>query len=256
MTTRVMMISTIPDVACETPAPLDAGKGSGLRLLPERIAGALDFQDDGHDERAAAGALLDVALEVVADLFLDDAVVGLLFVAGGFERALDDLARLGDHSGVVDGKSAHDDLGEVFHLAGALVDGDDRQDDAALGDVLAVADDHVLNDVDGAAGIDADAADGDLAALGRAVLVKVEDLTVFEEDDFLDDVHVAGKLGVALEVAVVAVDGDEEPRPQQVEHEAHRFLRAVTADVDEAGGAIVVDDLGVAALEVVDHAID
>ena len=65
-----------------------------------------------------------------------------------------------------------------------------------------------------------------------------------------------GEFGVALEVAVVAVDGDEELGPQQVDHQAQLFLRAVAADVDEALGAVVVDDLGVAALEVVDHAVD
>src|ERR1035441_3859403 len=106
-----------------------------------------DFEDYGHDEGAAAGALLDIALEVVADFLFDDAVVGLLFVAGGFEGALNDLARLGDHGGVVDGETAHDDLGEVLDFAGALVDGDDGQDNAALGDVLAVADDDVFDDV-------------------------------------------------------------------------------------------------------------
>jgi hypothetical protein len=42
----------------------------------------------------------------------------------------------------------------------------------------------------------------------------------------------------------------------EVDHQAQLFLRAVAADVDEAVGAVVVDDVGVAALEVVDHAVD
>ena len=136
--------------------------------------------------------------------------------------------------GVIDGEAAHDDLGRVLDLAGALVDGDDGQHDAAFGEVLAVADDDVFDHVDRAAGVDADAADGDLAVLVGGVLVEVEDLAVFEQDDLLDDAHVGGEFGVALEVAIVAVDGDEELGPQQVDHQPQLFLRAVAADVDEA----------------------
>ena len=57
-------------------------------------AQGLDFEDDGHDQRAAAGGFLDVALEVGADFFLDDAVVGLLFVAEASRVRHDDVARL------------------------------------------------------------------------------------------------------------------------------------------------------------------
>ena len=48
---------------------------------------SLDFHDDGEDEGAAACGFLDEALEVVADLLFDDAVVLFLFRAGAFERA-------------------------------------------------------------------------------------------------------------------------------------------------------------------------
>jgi hypothetical protein len=81
--------------------------------------------------------------------------------------------------------------------------------------VLAVADDGVFDHVDGAAVVDADAAGGDLAALLRVSLVEVEDLAVFEQDDLLGDAGRRRELGVALEVAVVAVDGDEELGPQR-----------------------------------------
>ena len=62
--------------------------------------------------------------------------------------------------------------------------------------------------------------------------------------------------GVLLEMTIVAVDGDEELGPQQVDHEPLLFLAGVAADVDEAGGAVVVDDVGIAAAEVVDDAED
>ena len=61
---------------------------------------------------------------------------------------------------------------------------------------------------------------------------------------------------MALEVPVVAMDGDEELGAHEVDHHAELFLRAVAGDVDEAVGAVVVDHLGVAALEVVDDAVD
>ena len=146
-------------------------------------------------------------------------------------------------------------FGRALDLAGALVDGDDGEDDAALGEVLAVADDDVFDDVDGAAGVDADAADGDFAVLARRESLSSSRTSPSSSSDgVFDDAGAGGEFGVALEVAVVAVDGDEELGPQQVDHQAQLFLRAVAADVDEALRAVVVDDAGVAALEVVDHA--
>jgi hypothetical protein len=61
---------------------------------------------------------------------------------------------------------------------------------------------------------------------------------------------------VANEVAVVAVDGDEVLGADEVDEQALLFLRAVAADVNQAVGAVVADDVGVAAIEVVDDAED
>ena len=61
---------------------------------------------------------------------------------------------------------------------------------------------------------------------------------------------------MAAEVAVVAVDGDEELGADEIDEEAQLFLAAVAADVDEAVRAIVEDDVGFAAAEVVDDAED
>ncbi len=105
-------------------------------------------------------------------------------------------------------------------------------------------------------GVDADAAYGDLAGLGGGVLIHFEDVAVFEEDGLFDHAHCACELYVTLEVAVVAVDGHEELGADEVDHQPELFLAAVAGDVDEAGVSVVVDDVGVAALEVVDHAID
>src|SRR5438309_8500705 len=51
----------------------------------------LDFQDYRHNQRPLLGLFRDVALQVRPDLLLDDAVVGLLFIAGNIERLHNDL---------------------------------------------------------------------------------------------------------------------------------------------------------------------
>src|ERR1700739_4280642 len=72
----------------------------------------------------------------------------------------------------------------------------------------------------------------------------------------LDGAGFHSELGVAAEVAVVAVDGDEELGAHKIDEEAQLFLAAVAADVDEAVGTVVEDDVGFAAAEMVDDAED
>ena len=59
-----------------------------------------------------------------------------------------------------------------------------------------------------------------------------------------------------LQVAIVAVDGNKELRTDQVNHQPQLFLAAMSADVDQPRGAVIIDHLGIAPLQVVDHAID
>src|SRR5271154_2377288 len=65
------------------------------KVLPELRS---DLQNHRHDQRPPAGALLDIPLQIVADLLLDDAVVHLLLGARGLERPLDHLPRLGEQA--------------------------------------------------------------------------------------------------------------------------------------------------------------
>ena len=97
---------------------------------------------------------------------------------------------------------------------------------------------------------------GDLAGLVGGFAVDREHIAVFQQQNLLGDAGGKRQLNVALEVAVVAVDGDEELRSHEVDHHAKLFLRAVAGDVDEAVGAVVVDDAGIAAFEMVDDAVD
>ena len=95
-----------------------------------------------------------------------------------------------------------------------------------------------------------------LPTFSASVAVEVEHVAVFEQEHLLGDAGGDGELGVALQVAVVAMDGHEELGAHEVDHHPQLFLRAVAGDVDEAVGAVVVDDAGVAALEVIDDAVD
>ena len=72
----------------------------------------------------------------------------------------------------------------------------------------------------------------------------------------LDGAGLHGKLRVAAQVAIVAVDGDEELGPHEIDEEAKFFLASVSADMNQAVGAVVEDDVGFAAAEVVDDAED
>src|ERR1700734_2695654 len=99
---------------------------------------ALQLQDDGHDERAAVGVLLDEALQVAADLVLHDAVVAALFFAGLLQGANHDVARVAEKFRIVGREAAGGDFGRAFYLARTLVDGDDGQEDAVFAEMLAV----------------------------------------------------------------------------------------------------------------------
>ena len=57
-------------------------------------------------------------------------------------------------------------------------------------------------------------------------------------------------------MTIIAVDRDKELGPHEVDHHAEFFLRSVAGYVDEAMRAIVVDHLGVAALQMIDDAVD
>src|SRR5271167_1061724 len=72
----------------------------------------------------------------------------------------------------------------------------------------------------------------------------------------LDGAGFHGELRVTTQVAVVAVDGDEELGADEIDEQAQLFLAAVAAYVDEAVAAVVEDDVGFAAAEVVDDAED
>jgi hypothetical protein len=96
-----------------------------------------------------------------------------------------------------------------FEFAGVFVDGDDGNDDAVLREMAAVADDDFF-DLFERAGIDEDAAGGDGIAAEGAVFGELDGLAIFDKKNFFgNDAELVGERGVAEEMAVFAVDGDE-----------------------------------------------
>ena len=148
---------------------------------------SLDFEDNRKDQGSLGGLFVDVALEVDADFFFDDAPVGFFFGVGLLDGFEDDFAGAGDEFlAVVAEESARDDFRLGFHLAGVFVDGNDGDDYAVFGKVFAIADHYIFDFFEGA-GIDADAACRDGIAAADTVLREFDALAVFEEENFSGD---------------------------------------------------------------------
>jgi len=123
--------------------------------------------------------------------------------------------------------------------------------------VAAVFDDQVFDNVGAVAGIDTDAADVDLAGFAGAEFVEFENVSALDQHDFADrSAHGGGHFGVQLELAVFAVNWDEIARLDQVDDEFEFFLAGVTGDVDRRACAVFINDVGLAAEEVVDHPVN
>src|SRR5579885_877860 len=228
-----------------------------LCSYPEARGSKLNFQNHRHDQRALLRLLGDVALQIGADLFLNHSVIGFLFVARDVKRLHDDL--LGPvHQPVFAGvEAAGDDFRRGLDHPGQLVDGDDRQHDAVFADMAAVFDDQVLDHFGARAVVDADPAHVDPSHLARAQFGEFKDVATFDQDDLADRaVHGSSHFGVQLELAVLAMDGNEVARLHQVDDELQFFLAGVPADVHRRRRAVLVDDVGLAPEQVIDHAVD
>src|ERR1700676_1486310 len=218
--------------------------------------GGSDFEDDGKDQGALGGVFVDVALEVDADFFFDYGPVGFFFGVGLLDGFEDDFAGSGDEFGAVIAlHAAGDDFGRRFEAAGLFVDGDDGADEAVFGKMAAIADDDFFDFLEGA-GIDENASGGDGIAGESAVFVEFEEVTVFEEQDFAGDAaELVSERGVAEEMAIFAVDGNEIARLDELQDEFLFFLARGAGNVNGAAGIVVIDE-SAAAEHVVEHAED
>src|ERR1700756_1422753 len=142
-----------------------------------------------------------------------------------------------------------------FHAASVFVDGDDGDDDAVFGEVLAITDDNFFDLFEGA-GVHEDAPGSDGIAAIRAVFGELERVAVFENEDFSGN---AAKLirerGVAEEMSILPVDRNEIFRFDELQNELLFFLAGVAGNVNSAAGIVVIDE-GAAAEHVVEHAED
>src|SRR6478752_3228917 len=99
-----------------------------------------DFQNNRHDEGPARRLLLDVALQVDADLFLDQHLVGTLLRVRLLKGLADDSLGLLSQFKIAGDEAARHKLRHALYAAGELVDGDDRDNQSILAQVAAVSD--------------------------------------------------------------------------------------------------------------------
>src|SRR5882762_9649098 len=151
--------TALSDIFCAEPAMLEsirADATSGFRNVERLIAvspmslhTASDLQNDRHNHRTTARTLLDITLQVGANLLFNQHPVTLLFGARLFERPMDDLACFVDKGLLIYSKAAGNDLRCTFEQPCHLADGDNRHDKPCFAEVLTVADDEFFNDIGG-----------------------------------------------------------------------------------------------------------
>src|SRR5579872_7009842 len=100
-------------------------KGDGGKW---RIPAGLNFENHRHDEGTPAGVLLNIPLEIDADFFFDDTVVGFFLRAGAVEGLSDHLAGTFHEVGLGADEAASNQLGLTLDFAAELVDGEDGKD--------------------------------------------------------------------------------------------------------------------------------
>ena len=191
-----------------------------------------------------------------ADFFLDNAPVADLFEVGfldGFQNdfagAFDQLGRLGERD-----ESPRDDFRLRFELSGVLVDGEDGDDDAILGDMAALFQNFLFHFVQ-RADVNINFPHFYSTGLSSALLVELQHVAAFQDEDFAGDGRqFLGNRGVAVELAVVAVNRDEVPRADQVQHQLQFFNAPVPRYVDGRNASVVIMDAGPSPVKVVNDA--
>ena len=110
------------------------------------------------------------------------------------------------------------------HRAGGALHGEHDDDHAVLGQLLTVAEDHVVGFLDAQA-VDVDVAGADpLAGAADAVRIDLHDSAVVHGHHPVGgNPHRPCQLGVQRQVTVLAVHGHEVPRPGQREEQLQLF---------------------------------
>ena len=169
----------------------------------------------------------------VAHGVLDDGLVGGTLSGGLGERPHDQRLSIGQKrvSLGAEGEAPGDQLRLADRPPGLTVDDHDDGGDAVLGQQLPVAQDHVAH-VAHAEPVDVDHAVLDALGDAGTLVVDLETVAVVEHEDVLAGyAHLFGQAGVRGEVTRLAVDGHEELRLHEVEHELELLGGRVTRDV-------------------------
>src|SRR5579872_1281289 len=225
--------------------------------VPHSSFSRSDLENYRHDQRALLALPGNIPLQVGADFFFDHTVVRFFFFAGKRQRVFDDLSGALHESIFADIEATGHNFGSGLDFSGQLVDGNDRQHDAVFAEVAAVFDDEIFDHIGAVAGVDADASDIDLACFARSEFVEFKNVSALDEHDFADrSAHGSGHFGVQLELTIFSVDRNKVARLDQVDDQLKFFLTCVSADMDWRAGTVFVDDVSLAAEEVVDHPVN
>ena len=182
--------------------------------------------------------------------FPDQARVGAFLEARLFHDLAQDPRPLGqEFLAVLHDDAARDDIRDALEHARLLVDRDDGNDQAVLGEMPAVAE-HLAADFAGAGAVDEHAARRSLARDLRAVAGQLEDVAVFDEQRLRMRVAPGNTFRdarVLRQLAVLAVDRDEVARPHERQHQLELFFAqcpetcVLDALVNDVGAAAAGD---------------
>ena len=148
-------------------------------------------------------------------------------------------------------EAAADKIRTGQHLAGGTIHSSRHDDDAILGQVVAVTQDHIAH-IAHAVAIHHDGAGGNGVLHGHAVGRQADVLAVLGDINVLlrDIAQVLGRLGVALELLELTVHGQEVLRVRQGQHKLLFFLAGVARNMGVVH--VLVDDLGAQSQQAVD----
>ena len=210
--------------------------------MPVQIAKS-DFIDDAEYHRAAFGLVVDELAKALFDHGLTAAVAIPAIAIYDLRYVAADLVK--EILGVfeVDETAGHD-VRRIDQLAVTPIDIDADQHEAVFRQDFAVADDRPP-DITDAAAIDKDVPAWLPFANGDAAPIEFNRVAVADNGDVLrGDAVIGSELGMLMQMAHLAMDGNQVFRLGETEHTAHFFLAGVPGHVHSFDG--VVNDIGAA----------
>src|SRR5579862_3693972 len=121
----------------------------------------------------------------------------------------------------------------------------------------AVFNDQIFDYVSTVARVDADTADVYAAGFAGVLLVELENVSAFEQNNFAHrTVHGPGHFGMQLELPVFAMNGDKIFWLYQIDDQLQFLLAGMSANMHWRGSAVFVYHVCLAPEEVIDHAVN